>query len=321
MKRGLVIGKFLPLHAGHVALIRFAAAQCDELIVSMSFTQHDPIEPVRRFAWIKEAFHDNPAILPAMVPDDFDNETLPLAERTRVWSDFIRKTYPPVHVVFSSEDYGVPFALHLGVQHIAFEPGRSTFPVSGTAIRHHAMRYWDLISHPARQYFVKRLCIYGPESTGKSTLTRRLAAHYHTAFVPEVARELITSNDFSVDDIVRIGFAHHERVMAENDKAHKILFCDTDVITTQIYSQLYLGVVPPVLHALERCISYHHYFFLDIDVPWVPDGLRDLGDRRQEMRAWFLQELERRNISYTILRGSFEEREQTIRAFVDALLV
>ncbi len=57
------------------------------------------------------------------------------------------------------------------------------------------------------------ICLYGPESTGKSTLARHLAAHYHTDYVPEVARELVTSNSFTADDIVRIGRAQTQRVL------------------------------------------------------------------------------------------------------------
>src|SRR5688572_10126908 len=100
MKRGLVIGKFLPLHEGHVALIRFAAEHCDELIVSMSVTPRDPIEPALRLSWINAIFHDYTSIKPAMIVDDFDDESLPLEERTKVWADFIRRTYPPVDIVF-----------------------------------------------------------------------------------------------------------------------------------------------------------------------------------------------------------------------------
>jgi HTH-type transcriptional repressor of NAD biosynthesis genes len=56
MKRGLVIGKFMPLHKGHIALIEFAAALCDELIVSMSYTDNDPIDPQLRLEKIAEHY-------------------------------------------------------------------------------------------------------------------------------------------------------------------------------------------------------------------------------------------------------------------------
>lgn len=66
MTRGLVIGKFMPIHNGHVALITFAASQCDELIVSMSYTLEDKINPDLRFEWIKEIFKNQPKIKPCL---------------------------------------------------------------------------------------------------------------------------------------------------------------------------------------------------------------------------------------------------------------
>src|SRR6478735_3737924 len=98
MKRGLVIGKFMPLHQGHIALIRFAASHCDELIVSMSYRPDDPIAGHLRFSWVKEIFQDTPSIKPSMVVDDFDDETLAWPERTRIWSAFIKRTFPPVQI-------------------------------------------------------------------------------------------------------------------------------------------------------------------------------------------------------------------------------
>lgn len=320
MNRGLIIGKFMPVHLGHLALIRFAALQCDELIVSMSYTPHDPIPPSLRFSWLQALCQDNPAIKPNMVADDFDDESHPLPRRTKIWSAFIRKTYPPIHVVFSSEAYGEPFAMNLGATYISFDPSRTQVPVSGTDIRQHPFRCWEYIPPIVRPYFVKKICLFGPESTGKSTLTQRLAAHYQTEFVPEVARELITSNDFTVDDIVRIGHAHQARIDLKLQTANKLLFCDTDVITTQLYSKHYLNVVPEVLYDLERKVHYDRYFLLDIDVPWVADGLRDLAHQREQMFSIFRKALEQRNISYIFVRGTFAWREATIRQEIDWLL-
>ena len=84
---------------------------------------------------------------------------------------------------------------------------------------------------------IKVVCFYGPESTGKSFMAKKMASTYKTEFVPEVARELITSNDFNREDIIMIGRAQTERIFQKARKANKILFCDTDLITTQIYSR------------------------------------------------------------------------------------
>jgi len=166
---------------------------------------------------------------------------------------------------------------------------------------------------------IKLICFYGPESTGKSTLAKHFAQLYHTEFVPEVARELITSNNFTVDDIIRIGHAQTERVKEKLKTATKFLFCDTDLITTQIYSEKYLGVVPEILFELEKEIHYDKYFLFDIDVPWVADGLRDLDNQRNEMLKIFEEELVKRDIQFIRVTGDWGEREKIIRIEIDSL--
>lgn len=161
---------------------------------------------------------------------------------------------------------------------------------------------------------VQLICFYGPESTGKSVMAKKMAEYFNTEYVPEVARELITSNDFTMDDIIRIGKAQTERIQQKLSIANKYLFCDSDLITTQIYSKHYLNEVPEILFELEKQITYDHYFLFDIDVPWVNDGLRDLGraEQRKEMFNRFKTELEKREIPYTLVHGDWEERERII---------
>jgi HTH-type transcriptional regulator, transcriptional repressor of NAD biosynthesis genes len=168
---------------------------------------------------------------------------------------------------------------------------------------------------------IKLVCFNGPESTGKSLMAKKMAEKYKTEFVPEVARELITSNHFNREDIINIGRAQTERIFQKARKANKILFCDTDLITTQIYSRHYLKVVPPVLYELEKMVEYDLYFLFDIDVPWVSDGLRDQGDEQQRTHMFeiFKNELDRRNIQYITVQGDWKERERIIVAALKKL--
>lgn len=166
---------------------------------------------------------------------------------------------------------------------------------------------------------IKLICFYGPESTGKSTMAKHFAKLYDTEFVPEVARELISSNDFSIDDIIKIGQAQTDRVKEKLKTANKFLFCDTDLITTQIYSKKYLGVVPEILFELEGEIHYDKYFLFDIDVPWIADGLRDLNNQRGEMLKMFEEELMKRKIQFVRVKGDWNEREKIIKRELDSL--
>ena len=319
MKRGLVIGKFMPLHLGHIALIRFAASHCDELIVSLTYKPSEPIDGKLRFEWINEYFKDDLPIKPAISEDDFDQESLPISHRIKLWSIFIKKRFPSVDILFTSEVYGEPFARHVGIKHVSFDPERKLNPVSASKIRERPLDYWQYIPEIVRPYFVKKICFFGPESTGKSTMAKHFAQLYHTEFVPEVARELITSNDFTVDDIIRIGHAQTNRVREKLKTATRFLFCDTDIITTQVYSKKYLDLVPEILFELEKEIHYDKYFLFDIDVPWVADGLRDLSSQRKEMLTLFEEALVRRNIQFVRVNGDWKDREKIIKTALEPL--
>ena len=320
MTTGLIFGKFMPVHQGHLALIEFARKQCDRLIVSMSVTPEDPISPELRLGWLTELLASYPTIEVVAEADDFHDPTLPLWEATKLWAAFIKRRFPAVSVFFSSEEYAIPLAHHSGLRHVAFDPARQQVPISATLIRQKPFHYWDYIPDIVRPYFVKKICLYGPESVGKTTLAHQLAIEYDTVFVPEVARDILTSNDITVDDIIKIGHAQTEAVLQAECVANRILFCDTDVITTQIYSEIYLHYVPPVLYELEKKIHYDAYVLLDIDVPWVADNLRDFGHQRPEMLGRFRDELTRRKLPYTLISDSHSERLLALKQIINQFL-
>lgn len=320
MKQGLVIGKFMPAHKGHLALIQFALQHCDDLIVSMSYKEDDPIPGSLRFFWIEEMLKEDHRIRPELVQDNFDDESQPLPERTKFWADFLNKKFGKIDVLVSSEEYGPWLATHLEAQHFFFDVNRTNVPVSATLIRQNPYRYWAYIPKEVRPYFVKKICFYGAESTGKSVMARHLAKVYHTEYVPEVAREIVNSNDFTLEDIINIAHAQTERVNEKTKTANGLLFCDTDLITTQIYCRHYLGVVPPILYELEKQIMYNQYFLFDIDVPWVADNMRDLGNERGVMFGLFKHELEVRSIPYLLVRGDYKEREHFVRRELDKMI-
>lgn len=320
MIRGLVIGKFMPVHNGHIALINFAASQCDELIVSMSFTDRDPIPHNLRYNWLNEIFSDQKNIQCHLIKDDFDNEMLPLPQRTKLWARKMKEYYPIVHTLFSSEKYGEPFAENINAKHIAFDHERRNVPVSATLIRTQPFKYWDYIPTIVRPYFVKKICFYGPESTGKTFMAKRMAEHFQTDWVPEAARSILASNEFSEKEIIKIAVTHDQHIHDKMQTANKLLFCDTDVITTKIYSRLYLNSIPDVLSDIENRTAYDLYFLMDVDVPWIEDPLRDLGNRREEMMRTFKSELELRKIPYILIQGNYQQREEKVITEINKLL-
>ena len=119
----------------------------------MSYTVKDPISKDLRFKWLNEILGYNLKIKVEMSLDDFDNETLPLVVRTKIWSRFIEKRFPKIDVVISSEEYGSSFANHLGASSVLFDLMRSQVPISATKIREQPIKYWQFIPEPVRAYF------------------------------------------------------------------------------------------------------------------------------------------------------------------------
>lgn len=308
LKKGLVFGKYMPVHAGHLALIEFAKSQCEQVIVSMSYTLNDPIDHTLRFGWLQKIFEGQPNVILVEKIDDFHDESLPLFEATKLWAEFICREFPDIEAFFCSEDYGEPLSFHLGLPCILFDKARVRIPVSASKIRENPFAYWDFIPTVVRPYFVKKICLFGPESVGKTVLSQKLANHYDTFFVPEAAREILTSNDIDEAILTKIGKRQTELIKENTVLANRLLFCDTDLITTQIYARHYLGFVPAILPILEQEINYNLYFLLDIDVEWVDDPLRDLGNRRAEMYQIFKDELDKRQIKYISINGDWEDR-------------
>ena len=67
MKRGLVLGKFLPLHKGHIELVNFARQRCDELTVLICSTTSEPIPGLIRLGWIEGFYKNDNQIKPVHV--------------------------------------------------------------------------------------------------------------------------------------------------------------------------------------------------------------------------------------------------------------
>lgn len=166
-----------------------------------------------------------------------------------------------------------------------------------------------------------KICLYGPESVGKTTMARQLAKHYQTVYVPEVARDLITSNSLTSDDYARIAVAQNAAMRQAELLANRVLICDTDLITTQLYATTYGVPHPAILDELAAQERFDAYFLLNTDVAWVADGLRDLGHRRAEMFTLFEQALHQRGVPYTLITGpDYTQRTATVIARIDALL-
>jgi HTH-type transcriptional repressor of NAD biosynthesis genes len=162
---------------------------------------------------------------------------------------------------------------------------------------------------------LKKIVLFGSESTGKTTLAQQLATHFQTEWVPEYAREYLETEQERLhvyySDVMPIALG---QVCLEDQmalKARQFLFCDTNLLQTKVYSQVYFGKYPQELLSLIAARNYDLYLLTGIDVPWTPDPLRDRPHMRKEMHILFRKELISQGSPFEELQGSRSERLKT----------
>lgn len=163
----------------------------------------------------------------------------------------------------------------------------------------------------------------GPESTGKSTLARRLAEHFNTVLVEEYGRIYCEKFGNDCDAMDHCHIAAGQLFLEEQalpNARHGLLICDTDLLVTQTFAELYLGQSPELIQKWAASQFYDLYLLLNTDVPWINDSIRLFADRRQWHFDRLKALLEEQQRPYVIISGDYEQRfRQAIRE-IEAIL-
>ena len=163
--------------------------------------------------------------------------------------------------------------------------------------------------------------VFGPESTGKTTLARKLARRFGTVCVPEYARAHLEAQGgrLARRDIPLIarGQVASEEALAR--ESNRILVCDTDPLLTKVWSETLFGSCPAGLAKQARARRYDLTLLTDVDVPWVGDSVRYLPKDRRGFFKRCRRELKGAGREPIILKGSWEKRFKTACAAVEGL--
>lgn len=342
-KRGLVVGKFCPLHQGHELLIQRAHEASEELLV-VSYTKPEfpGLEPARRERWLRAQFPQAHVVVlddarlaalcaargvpaRALPHNDDDGDAHRHCMGWLCWTVLAL----PVDAVFTSEDYGPGFAQVLErhyaggpVAHVSVDQARTLVPMSGTLARQDPHAHSAFLSPIVRADFVMRVCVLGGESSGKTTLTQALARHFETEWVAEYGRELWESQDgiLNYDDLLKIGREQLRREAQALLAARRWLFCDTSPLTTYFYCVEMFGRAEQELAQLAG----HRYDLVLLcapDFPFIQDGTRRDEDFRARQHAWYQAELARRGIAFVDVAGSVDERIRQVAQVLAARML
>lgn len=170
---------------------------------------------------------------------------------------------------------------------------------------------------------ITRICLTGPESTGKSVLADRLAAHYDTVRVEEFSRDYAEARDgrLTYDDVETIARGQVALEEAATPHARRLIILDTDVLSSIVYSSYcYGGRVPAFATRRAKSHLADLYLLMDVDVPFVPDRVRSSVEHRQSLYREFRATLERFGANHVVVSGGWEERYAKAVAAIDDMV-
>lgn len=281
-KIGLTLGKFMPLHKGHETMIEFGSRLCDTLYVHISGKETDIIPFSVRVQHLKNFTRkfDNVTVL---VNAEIANTPEPKYDENgvaidgnfwKVWRDELISYN--AEAVFTNDFYGKRLASELKSKWYPIDVDRQVNQISGTLIRNNPQEYYSFISDSAKGYFQQRIAIVGPESTGKSTLTKRLSEYFQCGYVNEYGRTLsqVRNNQMDLQDFEAI--IEGQQILIESQKQHQRVFVDTESYTTQLYVKEYLDKE----YELSKFPAsyFQHYILLAPTIESVDDGTRVMSE-------------------------------------------
>ena len=318
-------GSFDPLHIGHLHDIIRAASMCEELYVMISWCEgRESISKEMRYRWIYNNVKHLPNVKIILIEDkavskEEYNTDYYWEKGARDIKETIGK---PIDAVFCGSDY-----LGTGRFESLYEPeskviyfDRKEVPISSTELRFDVYKNWQYIPPICRPYYVKKVLVVGGESTGKSTLVQNLAIAYNTNFVREIGRdtcEIAGGEDFTNEhDLFENLLRQKTEEISACYNSNRILFVDTDAITTKFYANFLLNdkeKIDKCNHLADSISAINDFdlvLFLEPTVKFVQDGTRNetIESDRIKYSEQIKSLLDKAGIKYHCIDGDYLER-------------
>lgn len=324
-KVGMYGGSFDPLHIGHIHDIIRAASVCEELYVMISWCEgRESTRKELRYRWVYNSIKhlDNVKIMlvedKAVSKEEYNTDYY-WEKGAKDIKEMIGK---PIDVVFCGSDYlgSNRFESLYSPESEVIYFDRKEVPISSTELRFDVYENWQYLPPICRPFYARKVLVVGGESTGKSTLVQNLAISYNTNFIKEVGRdtcEIAGGEDFmNVQDLYENLLKQKTLEIDALFNCNKILFIDTDALTTKFYARFLLKKKDEVkkCDALANAISEINDFdlvlFLEPTVKFVQDGTRN--DKIKEDRVKYSNQIKKMfdeaKIKYVCIDGDYLDR-------------
>jgi NadR type nicotinamide-nucleotide adenylyltransferase len=165
---------------------------------------------------------------------------------------------------------------------------------------------------------IKKVCVTGPECTGKSDLSKYLSEYFKTVWVQEYARAYLNklNHPYQQSDLTKIA---HGQIRMEDEwmtDAKRIMICDTNLLTIKIWSEFKFGSCDPEIIMTVNSRPYDLYLLCDIDLPWEADPQREHPDKREQLWSIYKNEVTKTGVPYVEIHG---DRSQRIAKAVETI--
>ncbi len=170
---------------------------------------------------------------------------------------------------------------------------------------------------------MKRIVLTGPESSGKTTLTRDLAARFRLPYALEYARIYLEKHgphydETIVHEIARGHLAYQQDKVAATAP---IAIYDTDLQNFLIWCDVAFGRCESWLSEAAVAECDHVYLICLPDLPWEFDPLREAREGREELYQKHLATVQATGRDYHVISGQgatrLEQAEKAVMKWLD----
>ena len=159
----------------------------------------------------------------------------------------------------------------------------------------------------------RKIVLFGPESSGKTTLGNELAAHFEGVCIEEYLRVFCEKKAGTpvIGDMPFIFKGQYDSEIQIQEESISWIFYDTNPLQLLVYHQFYFGTLPADRDAFFHPENYQLYLLCSPDLKWENDPMRDMPERRMELFGLFKAELQKRHLPFRIIEGQGNARLQT----------
>lgn len=305
-RRALVLMKAMPPTTGHKALIEFASEFASTTTVLVDMASNEPMREERILAvtaMCSKAYGVRTRFVEMEAQSEEEAEDF-----WEQWDAILSEYKGNIEYVIGSEDYCFKIAEMIGARYIPFDPKRELNNAKATYVREHPRAEFDIIAPEFKPFLRRTITVFGAESTGKTTLSRRMARELEGDWIFEWARPYLETvgPEITVQSMTDIWDGQYAVEAAMMNSDRPFIVRDTDLYSTIGYWEQphWADALGPVPEGLIRDANEHKadlYIITRSNIPFEEDPLRYGGDHRESSDEYWIGVAKKYGLNYIVL--------------------